>query len=31
MAGKINAQSLGINDTWTIQLGATGSIDFILN
>lgn len=31
VAGKINAQSLGINDTWTIQLGATGSIDFILN
>lgn len=31
VTGKINAQSLGINDTWTIQLGATGSIDFILN
>lgn len=31
VAGKINVQSLGINDTWTIQLGATGSIDFILN
>lgn len=31
VTGKINAQSLGINDTWTIQLGSTGSIDFILN
>lgn len=31
VTGKINAQSVGINDTWTIQLGSTGSIDFILN
>lgn len=31
VAGKVNAASLGVNDTWTIQLGTTGSIDFILN
>lgn len=31
VAGKVNAASIGVNDTWTIQLGATGSIDFVLN
>ena len=31
VAGKVNAASIGVNDTWTIQLGSAGSIDFILN